>query len=144
MDKVRRHFQPEFLNRNDEFIIFDPLSTDIACSSALLLTTNHVLCVSCRRCVLTLSALLLPSNQQPTLDQPHSLFVCVAADVCELVMDKVRRHSSPSSFTACYPTTNRMFCVSFAADVRELVMDKVRRHFQPESLNRISTNPVLH
>jgi ATP-dependent Clp protease ATP-binding subunit ClpB len=27
MDKVRRHFQPEFLNRIDEFIIFDPLSS---------------------------------------------------------------------------------------------------------------------
>lgn len=28
MDKVRRHFQPEFLNRIDEFIIFEPLKND--------------------------------------------------------------------------------------------------------------------
>ncbi|WIA41731.1 hypothetical protein OEZ86_009074 [Tetradesmus obliquus] len=27
MERVRRHFQPEFLNRIDEFIIFDPLSS---------------------------------------------------------------------------------------------------------------------
>jgi ATP-dependent Clp protease ATP-binding subunit ClpB len=25
MDKVRKHFQPEFLNRIDEFILFEPL-----------------------------------------------------------------------------------------------------------------------
>jgi ATP-dependent Clp protease ATP-binding subunit ClpB len=28
MEKVRKHFQPEFLNRIDEFIIFEPLNTE--------------------------------------------------------------------------------------------------------------------
>lgn len=28
MEKVRKHFQPEFVNRIDEFIIFEPLAAD--------------------------------------------------------------------------------------------------------------------
>jgi hypothetical protein len=28
MEKVRKHFQPEFINRIDEFIIFEPLAAE--------------------------------------------------------------------------------------------------------------------
>ena len=28
MEKVRKHFQPEFINRIDEFIIFEPLQAE--------------------------------------------------------------------------------------------------------------------